>query len=317
MDTMGIYAAILYPNAVGFASNHIFAIEDIDVRTAVLEIYNDWLIDVQDESNSRLFPQAMLPIWDMDFTIAEMERLLRKGMKGFTLTDKPEMLGMPELIDPYFSPMWDLFNESEAVANFHISSGARREDGQNAQLVRAGLVGGKNDKVWDFFGPQRRMAISATQAYMSNVRIISNLCMSDLFDRYPRVKIVSAESGIGWIPFVLEALEYQLDQMVTDPRERSLQKRRPTDYFRDHLYATFWFETAGPSKLMAEIGVGNVLIETDVPHPTCLYPGAREHFAEVMGQLAPDVRRRVLQDNAAELYKLPIPVREEPVATVK
>jgi predicted TIM-barrel fold metal-dependent hydrolase len=161
------------------------------------------------------------------------------------------------------------------------------------------------------------MAISATQAYMSNVRIISNLCMSDLFDRYPRVKIVSAESGIGWIPFVLEALEYQLDQMVTDPRERSLQKRRPTDYFRDHLYATFWFETAGPSKLMAEIGVGNVLIETDVPHPTCLYPGAREHFAEVMGQLAPDVRRRVLQDNAAELYKLPIPVREEPVATVK
>ena len=54
---------------------------------------------------------------------------------------------------------------------------------------------------------------------MSNVRIIINLCMSDLFDRYPKLKIVSAESGIGWVPFILEALEYQFDEMVTDPDE--------------------------------------------------------------------------------------------------
>ena len=58
--------------------------------------------------------------------------------------------------------------------------------------------------------------------YMSNVRIIVNLCMSDLFDRYPKLKVVSAESGIGWIPFILEALEFQFDEMVTDPtRPRS------------------------------------------------------------------------------------------------
>ena len=59
----------------------------------------------------------------------------------------------------------------------------------------------------------------ATQMYMSNVRIIVNLCMSDLFDRYPNLKVVSAESGIGWIPFILEAMEFQLDEMVTDPDE--------------------------------------------------------------------------------------------------
>jgi predicted TIM-barrel fold metal-dependent hydrolase len=142
--------------------------------------------------------------------------------------------------------------------------------------------------------------------YMSNVRVIVNLCMSDLFDRYPNVKIVSAESGIGWVPFILESLEYQLDEMVTDPVERSLQKLRPSDYFRNHIYVTFWFESLAPRKYIEDIGVNNVLIETDVPHPTCLYPGARDHLAKVLADVDPYVRRRVLQDNAAELYRIPV-----------
>jgi predicted TIM-barrel fold metal-dependent hydrolase len=306
MDEMGIHAAIMYPNAIGFASNHVFAIADEDLRAATLQIYNDYLVDLQTEAEGRLFPQGMLPVWDVNLTLREMERLLDKGIRGFTLTDKPEMIGLPELPDKYWDPMWDLFNESGAVVNFHIASGSRRADGQNAQLVRAGLLAGHNERVWDYFGPQRAMAISATQAYMSNVRIIVNLCMSDLFDRYPKLKIVSAESGIGWIPFVLEALEYQLDQMVTNADEVALQQRRPTEYFRDHIFVMFWFEKTAPARLLDVIGAKNVMVETDIPHPTCLYPGAREHFTEVMAGLDPDTRRLVLQDNAARLYNLPI-----------
>jgi predicted TIM-barrel fold metal-dependent hydrolase len=143
--------------------------------------------------------------------------------------------------------------------------------------------------------------------YMSNVRIIANLCMSDLFDRYEKLKIVSAESGIGWVPFILESLEYQFDEMVTEKDEVSAAKRRPTEYFRDHLYVMFWFETIGAQKLIEDIGVNNVLVETDIPHPTCLYPGAREHFARVLSSLDEHVQRRVLQDNAAELYRIPLP----------
>lgn len=313
MDDMGIYAQILYPNGVGFASNHMFAISDLDQRLEVIKTYNDFYADVQDESGGRLFPQAVLPVWDMELTVKEMKRLLDRGIKGFTLTDRPELLGLPELPDPYFAPMWDLANETESVINFHIGSGAlkHRREGEAEEkdkLLRPAESGKLNAELyWKYFGPQRRLAIIATQMYMSNVRIIVNLCMSDLFDRYPKVKIASAESGIGWIPFILEALEYQVDEMVTDPEERGLQERRPAEYFRDHVYVTFWFETVGPSKLLDDIGVDNVLIETDVPHPTCLYPGAREHFSKVLGDLDPVVRRKVLQDNAANLYGIDVP----------
>jgi uncharacterized protein len=126
--------------------------------------------------------------------------------------------------------------------------------------------------------------------------------MSNLFDRYPKLKIVSAESGIGWVPFLLETLEFQFDEMLSEPEALEYSKRRPTEYFRDHISVMFWYEQSGPEKLIETIGVKNVLFESDLPHPTCYYPGLREHLVDVFKEIDPAIRRRVVQDNAAELY---------------
>jgi predicted TIM-barrel fold metal-dependent hydrolase len=313
LDVMGVYAQILYPNAVGFASNTMFGIPDINQRNEIQRIYNDFLIDLQHESGDRLLPQAVLPIWDMDLTVKEMTRLAAEGIRGFTITDKPQVVDMPDLDAPYFAPMWSLANELGCVINFHIGSGGLRKvqdsdpSVQEARRRGSAVAGPNPDIYWESFGPQRRLAILATQFYMSNVRVIVNFCMSGMFDKYPNVKISSAESGIGWIPFILEAMEYQLDEMVTTTEEKSVQQRRPTDYFRDHFYVTFWFEKVGPTKTLEDIGINNVFVETDVPHPTCIYPDAKQRIAEVMAQLDPHSRRRVLQDNAAEAYKIVVP----------
>jgi predicted TIM-barrel fold metal-dependent hydrolase len=316
MDDIGIHAQILYPNGIGFASNHLFAIEDPEERTAILQMYNDHLVEVQHQSSNRLFPQGVLPIWDMDLTVKEMTRLIEQGMTGFTLSDKPELLGLPELPESYFDPMWDIFNESGAVPNFHIGAGSRREDIEalrNSTSIEVKFteeVPTEIPKVaaptWRSFGPQRRLAVHATQMYMSNVRIIVNLCNSDLFDRFPKLRIVSAESGIGWVPFIIEAMEYQYDEMITQPNELALTKRRPAEYFRDHLYVMFWFEEVAALKLIEDVGVNNVLVETDVPHPTCLFPTPRDHFARVLRNVDDHAKQRILQDNAAELYRISV-----------
>ncbi|HEY7044664.1 MAG TPA: amidohydrolase family protein [Nocardioidaceae bacterium] len=319
LDQIGVWAQILYPNGIGFSSNHVFAIEDETTRKLVLQTYNDFLVDTQLESNGRLFPQALLPVWDIDFTVQEIARLVDKGITGFTMSDKPELIGLPELPEPYFDPMWDILNDTGTVVNFHIGSGNRREETEAARASTSkapgplppqrpgGPIPAAASPTWRSFGRQRGFAVLATQGYMSNVRIIVNLCMSNLFDRFDKLKIVSAESGIGWVPFVLEAMEFQLDEMVSEADEVSYQQRRPTEYFRDHLYVMFWFEHSAPEKLIADIGVNNVLIETDIPHPTCLYPDPMAHFARVLGHLPADMRRRVLQDNGSELYGIAVP----------
>ncbi len=301
MDKQGVYAAVLYPNSIGFASNALLGIEDVEFRNLCSAIYNDSLVDVQHESGGRLLPQAVLPIWDMDLAIKEMTRMADAGIRGFTVTDKPQMIGMPDLDHEYFAPMWSLANELGSVINFHIGSGAPPSMGQVSPVAAA-----NSDIYWQSFGPQRRLAILATQFYMSNVRIITNLCMSNLFDRYPDVKIVSAESGIGWVPFALEAMEYQLDEMVTDPDEIKLQTRRPTEYFRSNVYVMSWFEHSA-MKVLDDIGVDNVMLMTDIPHPTCLFPNTREYFAGVTENLSPEVRRKIVQDNAARVYNITVP----------
>jgi predicted TIM-barrel fold metal-dependent hydrolase len=329
LDEVGIHAQILYPNGLGFSSNAIFAIEDVKQRLAVLQIYNDFLVEVQDESDNRLFPQAVLPIWDMDLTVKEMTRLIDRGITGFTLSDKPELLGLPELPDPYFAPMWDTFSESGTVANFHIGAGMTRDDFraaiQNVRHLESGGAesdeGGGNRKeiklqapvkpaaapMWSYFGRERKMAVQACQFITSNMRIVTNLCFSNLFDRYPGLKIVSAESGIGWVPYMLEMMDFQFDEMVASSDELAWAKRRPSEYFRDHLYVSFWFEKNGVEKLLEDIGVNNVLAATDIPHPTCFYPGAREHLVQVLSGWSPSVRRRVVQDNAVDLYGIELP----------
>ncbi|MGD9793310.1 MAG: amidohydrolase family protein [Acidimicrobiia bacterium] len=301
MDKQSVYAAVLYPNAIGFASNALFGIEDLEFRNICSRIYNDAMMDFQHASGNRLLPQGILPTWDIDLTVAEMKRLLDQGMTGFTVTDKPQLLGMPDLDHEYFAPMWALANEAGAVINFHIGSGLPAGMGK-ASPVSAAV----SDIYWQSFGPQRRLAVLATQFYMSNVRIITNLIMSNMFDRYPNVKVVSAESGIGWVPFMLEACEYQLDEMVTDPAERAVQTRRPTEYFRSNVYVMSWFERSC-MKVLDDVGTDNVMLMTDIPHPTCLYPNTREYFADVTKDLTPDVRRKLVQDNAARVYGVKLP----------
>jgi predicted TIM-barrel fold metal-dependent hydrolase len=319
MDDLGVHSAVVYPNGVGFASNHMFAIEDIAQRKMVLSVYNDFFVDLQKESGERLLPQAMLPIWDMDFTVQEMTRMLDQGIRGFTLSDKPELIGLPELWESYFDPMWDLFNESGAVANFHIGSGNTKEqiDAARNQISQASAPAQQPkapvqplagytavSPAWREFGRQRKLAVSATQSFMSNVRIITNLCFSNLFDRYPQLKIVSAESGIGWLPFLLEAMDYQADEMISEQAELTHTQRRPSEYFRDHFWVMFWFEQSAPRRLIEDIGARNILVETDVPHSTCLYPTPREHFVEVLRDVPTDSVRRIMFDNAAELYRI-------------
>ncbi len=318
MDDLGVERAVIYPNGVGFASNHMFAIDDIEQRKLVLSIYNDFFVDLQRESNERLLPQAMLPIWDMDFTVAEMTRMLGQGIRGFTLSDKPELIGLPELWEPYFDPMWDLFDQSGAVANFHIGSGNTKEQIDAARNQIAPTTPSTRPRgpvqplagytavapAWREFGRQRKLAVTATQAFMSNVRIITNLCFSNLFDRYPRLKIVSAESGIGWLPFLLEAMDYQAAEMISTETELAHAQRRPSEYFRDHFWVMFWFEQSAPRRLIDDVGVRNILVETDVPHSTCLYPSPREHFTDVLRDVPTADVRRILFDNAAELYRV-------------
>ncbi len=158
--------------------------------------------------------------------------------------------------------------------------------------------------VWPGIRPDHYLATLSCTFFLNNCRTISNLIFSGLLDRFPTQKFVSVESGIGWIPFMLQAIEYQMDESM--PHGGGM-KLRPTEYFRRQIYASFWFEKQGAARAISEIGEDNVMFETDFPHPTCLYPDVRKHVDEALAGLSEKAQRKVLYENAARVYQLPLP----------
>jgi predicted TIM-barrel fold metal-dependent hydrolase len=143
--------------------------------------------------------------------------------------------------------------------------------------------------------------------YVGNARVIGNLLYSGILERFPRLQVVSVESGVGWIPFMLEALDYQLQETAPHLLGTRLSMK-PSEYFRRQMYACFWFESTGLVPAIESLGVDNCMFETDFPHPTCLYPDALSRVATVLADVDDDFRRKVLSDNASRVYSIPQPV---------
>jgi predicted TIM-barrel fold metal-dependent hydrolase len=146
--------------------------------------------------------------------------------------------------------------------------------------------------------------IGASMLEMHQAQVIANLLMGDLFQRFPKVKWIVVESGIGYIPYIFERLAYQIEDARAIPGCEALP--HPQKQFQDHMYACFWFEDHGPRYELEMLGFDNVLFETDFPHPTCLYPGAVEHGIQVLEKWGSEVVRKVMSENSAKLYEIPI-----------
>ena len=65
---------------------------------------------------------------------------------------------------------------------------------------------------WDSHDDDTKLAIGGTLLFIGNARVVVNIICSGMLDRFPELKIVSVESGTGWIPFILEALDYEMDE---------------------------------------------------------------------------------------------------------
>jgi len=292
LDRFGLYAQILYPNVAGFGSQNFMKIEDDGLRLACAQVYNDAMAEVQADSGGRLLPMMLMPWWNIKQSVAEVERAVQMGLRGIVMCSDPDSVGLPDLADDAWTPFWEVCNDTELPVNFHIG----------ASETAFNMFGRAS---WDSMGMRRSLALGSGSLFMENSRVIGNLLFSGVLERFPKIKVVSVESGIGWIPFMLEALDYEWHE--TGSQAEMDLPMPPSEYFRRQIYGCFWFEKNAPKTLVEAIGEDNLLFETDYPHPTCLYPDVQEYIAEISAGWSETTRRKILQDNAAALYKIELP----------
>ncbi len=293
MDREGIYAQVIYPNVGGFGSSRFLELEEPELMLECVRAYNDFLIEWCAADSQRLLPIMATPFWDVAASVKEIERCAAAGHRGVLFGSQPDVFGQPHLVDNHWDPVWAAAQAAELPISFHIGSGD----------VSDLLSGGPG------LGLRTGMARASTQLFLENVKCISDVIFGGVCHRFPKLDFVSVESGVRWLLFAIEALDWQwLNNGVSS--EHPEYDLLPSEYFRRQIYGCFWFEGEGVKKAI-EIFPDNIMYETDFPHPTSMSPGPKstaEHprvYADrVLGDLPEDMIRKVVHANAARVYHL-------------
>ena len=139
---------------------------------------------------------------------------------------------------------------------------------------------------------------------MANMNGVMEILISGICHRHPKLNFVSVESGIGWVPYVLEAVDWQWLN-AAGREEHPEMDLLPSEYFKRQVYACFWFEREVALHTMQMLP-DNLLYETDFPHPTCLYPRDDHDLVKALEGMPLHYVERIMALNAAELYRIDI-----------
>ncbi len=292
LDEDGIYAQALYPNLLAFM---LFAFHNVGEPEFVedcIRAYNDFLIEFSEPAPDRFIALCALPFWDIEASVKELDRAHSMGHRGVLFIGKPYKVGLPALEDDHWAPLFEAVQERELSLNFHTGFSDYTEEEFVGQLgkdmTRAGY------------------ARSTALQQLGLAETLADLTTSRVCVKYPDLKMVIVESGVGWIRYFLELLDWQWVNSGAQAAEPD--RELPSFYFLRQIYGSFWFERESVGRI-ADLYQDNLMFETDFPHPTSLAPGPisssappREMLDAALEGLDESIKRKITYENAAALY---------------
>lgn len=270
MDLDGVQAQVIYGPPRGFS------LADKRVATACIQAYNDWGAEFNQAAPQRLCLLAMLPSHDVEAAMVALRRAAQIGHRGAQLSIFES--GKPPF-DPYWEPLWTAAEEAGIPISFHLSGGT------HSLFSRPGS--------WE-------MPAFVTVAPMQLDEAMVGMIFSGVLERHPRLKIVLGESGIGWVPYVVQRMDHEYHKHYERTKDYRLQ-REPSAIFHDQVCLTYEDDPLGVS-LIPLFGEDNVMWASDYPHPDSTFPHSRKIIEEQFARIEEAIKQKVCHDNAAQLY---------------
>jgi len=279
-----VEAGINYPNIFPrFCGQGFLERDDKDLALMCLRIYNDWMIDewCGGDAKGRLIPLTIVPLWDPTLAADEVRRCAAKGSHAISFSENPSKLGCASMYTGEWDILWDACQDTETTVSMHIgSSSSMPSTSPDAPLATS-------------------MSLYAQNAEGSLVDWV----FSGTLGRFPTLKVSYAESQVGWMPFQLE----RMDSVWRDGRGGvgGDGSELPSDSVRGRVYGCVFDDLFG-LKSRHEVGVDNILFETDYPHSDGTFPHSRKiaHEMFVAAGMNANECYKVLRGNAIDAYGL-------------
>jgi len=290
MDRDGVHAHVIYGPVTSIN------LEDEELRDACYRAYNDWLAEFCAAAPDRLIGVPMLPEVP-EAALAELQRIAKMGK--FRQVNLQIAVANPRLHDERWEPFWNALEETGLILSFHVVVFMPKADDPARGKV-AGVMTHAKSFVEQFIDP------------------FVDLFAWGILERHPKLRIVIAESGVGWLPWLVEELDYRHWRLweAQDYWSRLGEiplKTKPSDLFKRQIYATFQ-ESPTALSLLKFYGEDKLLWASDYPHPDSVWPNSRKTIERQMEGLPRETVARLTYGNAARLYGLPALETLEPVA---
>jgi predicted TIM-barrel fold metal-dependent hydrolase len=280
MDLDGVTAALCFPSFPGFAGRIFMQAKDKDLALECVKAWNDFSIDEwAAHAPGRLIPLAMLPTWDPHASAVEIERVAAKGARAVTFPENPAPLGLPSFHTDAWEPVFSALEAADMPMCLHFGSSSFTPG----------------------FSPEAPWVVAISLFATNLMWTTSDLLFSGALQRHPDLKIVLAEGGIGWLPYIVERCDYSWD------RHRWYQdidrETKPSDLFREHFYGCFIDDVHGVNNRY-EIGLERITFEVDYPHSDSNWPNTRKRATETFKDVPDDEVRQIVELNARRIFHL-------------
>lgn len=283
MDLAGIHAMLNFPSQITGFCGVVFAnAKDRDVGLDATRAWNDWLYNEWYlEHPTRIIPMGITYLADSEEAVKEIRRNADRGFTSLTLPERPHLVGLPSLWErDYWDPIMAVCAETETVISLHVGSSGLQPPPPGAPFLELAAT---------LFG---QLSLSACAEWL----------WSEYPVRHPDLKIAMSEGGIGWVAMLIDRLDNIVDRAGYGPDWPD----RPSDVLRRN----FWFCTIDdPSTIKTRdtIGVENIMFEVDYPHADSTWPECQQVVEKEWGHLPADELRMMCSENAAKLYRHPLP----------
>jgi predicted TIM-barrel fold metal-dependent hydrolase len=301
MNRDGVLASLCFPYFPRYCGQTFYEAADHDLALKCVVAYNDWVIDEWAGSvPGRFLPLVIVPLWDPTQAAKEIERTAGKGAKAVSFSEDPSKLGLPSIHDRtgYWDPVFRAANDAGLPLAIHFGSSSTTPQ-TSADAPRL---------------------VSGTLSPISLAYCFTDWIWSGLLPRFENLKILMSEGGIGWLPYMIERCEnvirdhardgegrlrddFAVTRSLTDDNPDARFDEPPAELFRKHIYGCFIDDEYG-CRHLEEVGVDNVMIETDYPHGDGTYPDSRENARRLLDGHGDEVKAKVLQGNARKLFGL-------------
>ena len=279
MDRDHVQGHVLYGTVPGFN------IDDPELNVVWIRAYNDWIAEFCSYDSDRLIGLGFLPVNNVEVATAELLRCAKIGLKGVQF---PAFSAFKYPQDSAWEPLWSAANETRIPISFHIASGTWS---CNFSLPAERISGRGDAATFLVTGPNQLD------------EILCSLIFCGALKRYPRFRVVLAECGIGWIPYILERMDRKFEEKQRSKKQDDAAEldMLPSEYYKAQMHATFEEDPVG-IRLLDLIGENTIMWASDYPHPDSVWPNSHTVVDEMFKDVDPTVKRKIVRENAMNLY---------------